>query len=78
MEGALELAEEIFHLPVSLGKPKGVSGLTDIVGNPIYSTAVGLLIYGGRQLSETSLARDSRVSAGVVDRVRSWFTGTDG
>ena len=78
MDGALDLAEEIFHLPVSLGKPQGVAGLSDIVGNPIYSTAVGLLIFGGRQQSESSLARDSRESPGVVDRVRSWFTGTDG
>ena len=40
MEGVVELAEEIFHMPVSIGHPQGVTGLTDIVRNPIYSTAV--------------------------------------
>jgi cell division protein FtsA len=43
MEGAVELAEEIFHMPVRLGVPHGVKGLDDVVRNPIYSTGVGLL-----------------------------------
>nr|MCH9783189.1 cell division protein FtsA [Gammaproteobacteria bacterium] len=43
IEGAAELAEEIFHMPVRLGTPQGVAGLTDVVRNPIYSTSVGLL-----------------------------------
>src|SRR5258705_1896745 len=45
MEGAIELAEEIFHVPVRLGFPQSVRGLADAVKNPIYSTAVGLLLY---------------------------------
>ena len=50
MEGAVELAEEIFHMPVRLGSPQQVQGLKDIVDNPIYSTGVGLLIYGQQEL----------------------------
>ena len=49
MEGVIELAEEIFHMPVRLGAPQNVRGLSDIVNNPIYSTAVGLLIYAMKQ-----------------------------
>src|SRR5271163_4730994 len=45
MEGAIELAEEIFHVPVRLGLPQQVRGLADVVRNPIHSTAVGLLLY---------------------------------
>ena len=45
MEGAIELAEEIFHVPVRLGMPQQVAGLADVVRNPIYSTGVGLLLY---------------------------------
>ena len=44
MEGVVELAEEIFHMPVRLARPAGVYGLPDVINNPIYSTAVGLLI----------------------------------
>jgi cell division protein FtsA len=46
MEGVIELAEEIFHAPVRLGLPQGVSGLVDVVRNPIHSTGVGLLLFG--------------------------------
>ncbi|MES2674336.1 MAG: cell division protein FtsA, partial [Pseudomonadota bacterium] len=42
-------AEEIFHMPVRIGAPQNVRGLSDIVNNPIYSTAVGLLIYAMKQ-----------------------------
>jgi cell division protein FtsA len=49
MEGVVELAEEIFHMPVRLGSPQNIRGLTDIVNNPIYSTGVGLLQYAMKQ-----------------------------
>ena len=50
MEGAVELAEEVFHVPVRLASPQGVSGLSDVVSNPIHATGVGLLQYGLKQL----------------------------
>lgn len=50
MEGAVELAEEVFHVPVRLASPQGVSGLYDVVNNPIHATGVGLLQYGLKQL----------------------------
>jgi cell division protein FtsA len=68
MEGVVELAEEIFHMPVSIGKPKGVTGLTDIVKNPIYSTAVGLLLSGGKQRLEV----DGR-KAGKEGVMGAWY-----
>jgi cell division protein FtsA len=46
IEGLPELAEQRFGLPVRLGQPTGVDGLVDIVSSPIYSTAVGLVLYG--------------------------------
>ena len=45
MEGAVELAEEVFHMPVRLGLPQHVRGLGDVVRNPIHATGVGLLLY---------------------------------
>ena len=45
MEGAIELAEEVFHMPVRLGLPQHVRGLGDVVKNPIHATGVGLLLY---------------------------------
>jgi len=45
-EGLAELAEQRFGLPVRVGRPIGIEGLVDIVSSPIYSTAVGLVLYG--------------------------------
>jgi cell division protein FtsA len=75
IEGAVELAEEIFHMPVSLGKPKNVSGLSDIVRNPIYSTAVGLLQYGAKQQPENIVMPGAAGMEGMMGRVKSWFMG---
>ncbi len=46
VEGFPELTEQRFGLPVRCGQPIGVEGLVDIVSSPIYSTAVGLVLYG--------------------------------
>jgi len=72
MEGVVELAEEIFHMPVSLGIPKHVAGLKDIVRNPVYATGVGLLLYG-KQREEELLIRGRGRSSGLVRRVRRWM-----
>lgn len=76
MDGALELAEEIFQMPVRIGTPQHVSGLTGSVQTPIYATSVGLLLYAHEQDGGT------HVKAPVVNgvqsvwgRMRSWFHG---
>ena len=76
MEGAVELAEEIFHMPVRVGIPQFVSGLSDVVKNPIYSTGVGLLLFGQKQLQNAipGVKFDSSVK-GVWQRMRNWFQG---
>lgn len=75
MEGVAELAEEIFHMPVRIGMPVEVNGLVDIVRNPTYSTAVGLLLYGMRQAQERegSVVREPGIT--LLDRVKSFFGG---
>ncbi|MFT6913818.1 MAG: cell division protein FtsA [Motiliproteus sp.] len=50
IEGAVELAEEIFHMPVRLAKPQGVKGLEDILHSSIYATGVGLLLFAEKEL----------------------------
>ncbi|MCH9026260.1 MAG: cell division protein FtsA [Proteobacteria bacterium] len=76
MEGAIELAEEVFHMPVRLGVPQFVQGLSDVVRNPIYATGVGLLLYGQEALADkaasTPLGGDLR---DVWERMKTWFHG---
>jgi cell division protein FtsA len=76
MEGVIDLAEEIFHMPVRIGSPQTVQGLQDIVRNPIYATSVGLLIYGLQQQGGKRGYGDRLGDgAGLFGRVRSWFQG---
>jgi cell division protein FtsA len=76
MEGVIELAEEIFHMPVRLGTPQNISGLKDIVNNPIYSTGVGLLKYGAKQQREGRSDISSKdANNSWWEGVKSWFNG---
>jgi len=75
IEGAVELAEEIFHMPVRLGLPQGVTGLTDVVKNPIYSTAVGLLLYAQKHEHDVRPPRGTGGQIDWVERFKRWFRG---
>ena len=76
MECVVELAEEIFHMPVRLGLPHSVSGLVDVVRNPIHATGVGLLLFGHEQRKTGSLdALSSGDVNAVWQRMKSWFQG---
>ena len=52
IEGISQLGEEIFQVPVRVGKPKGLIGLSDILKNPVYSTSTGLILYGQKVTEE--------------------------
>lgn len=74
--GAQELAERVFKLPVRIGKPQLVTGLPDIIHNPIYATGVGLLVYGLRQRQNQREVNLSQPSIrGLWSRMKSWFQG---
>lgn len=74
--GAQELAERIFKVPVRIGKPYNVLGMTDIVHNPIYATGVGLLVYGLRQRQNQRDAVIHQPSMkSLWSRMKSWFQG---
>jgi cell division protein FtsA len=73
MEGVIELAEEIFHMPVSLGSPRDVAGLKDIVRNPVYATGVGLLQYGMQQEEERPRRGSGLRPGGAFARLKKWF-----
>lgn len=75
MEGAVELGEEVFHMPVRLGVPQYVTGLADVVRNPIYSTAVGLLLFGHENRSLKLGASLHAGRRGLLTRMKSWLHG---
>ncbi|MEM7294133.1 MAG: cell division protein FtsA [Pseudomonadota bacterium] len=74
MEGVVELAEEVFHMPVRLGVPQYVSGLADVVRNPIHATGVGLLLFGVNNDSDSAFdGRDADNKSGILKRMKEWF-----
>ena len=73
MEGVVELAEEIFHMPVRIGYPQTIKGLTDIIRNPIYATGAGLLQYGITHADDIgSTARAANTGESLFGRVKAW------
>jgi cell division protein FtsA len=76
MRGMVELGEEIFHMPVRLGMPRYVGGLSEVVGNPRYATGVGLALMGKQQVE---LHLQGQLESNSVERVfekmKSWFQG---
>lgn len=73
MRGMVELAEEIFHLPVRVGVPAYVGNLSDVLRSPRYATAMGLLMEGIAQRKRGMLVRDTRTFKQVMGRMKSWF-----
>lgn len=76
IDGLVDLAEEVFHMPVRLGVPQYVTGLVDVVRNPIHATGVGLLLFGHRN----EVAREHKKSSNtgfstVLGRMKNWFQG---
>ena len=74
MEGAVEFAEEIFQMPVRVGEPLFIKGLSEYVEDPTFATAIGLLQYGKEHIAAKTAAK-SKTSEGVWERIQSWFKG---
>ena len=77
MKGVLQLAEEVFRMPVRLGLPQSVhGGLKDVVCNPIHATGVGLLQYTLQQQKDDLQADITFESSanGIFSKMKQWFS----
>jgi cell division protein FtsA len=74
IEGVVELAEEVFHMPVRLGVPQHVTGLVDVVRNPIHATGVGLLLFGQQShLNPRIESVEVQTQRSMFVRMKAWF-----
>ncbi len=73
MPGMIELGEEVFHMPVRLGIPKYYGALADVVQNPRFATACGLLMEAQVQRKRGLKVRETSNARQVLGRMRSWF-----
>ncbi|TDI75672.1 MAG: cell division protein FtsA [Betaproteobacteria bacterium] len=76
LQGMVELAEEIFHMPVRMGLPLYRGSLEEVVRTPRFSTGVGLIIAGMQQLRHHQHVRSQGNSfKQVLERMGNWFQG---
>ncbi|MDX9700525.1 MAG: cell division protein FtsA [Rhodocyclaceae bacterium] len=73
MPGMEELGESVFHMPVRVGTPSYQGGLADVVCQPYYSAAMGLVMEGMTQRRRGLMTRDTRSMRMMLARIKSWF-----
>ena len=76
MLGAAQLGEDIFRFPVRVGVPTNVSGMQDVIKNPIFSTGIGLLLYGHKLQCQQRVKSGTMYGVkGLFGRIKNWFQG---
>ncbi len=74
MRGMVELAEEVFHMPVRIGVPEYIGGFSERVRNPRFATGVGLLLAGLEKHEIDEAARIQGASfKQILERMKTWF-----
>lgn len=74
LDGVTEIAESIFNVPTRMGRPTGITGLVDVVNNPMYATGVGLVLYGAKNQSNNKFRiRDANIFNRVMFRMKRWL-----
>ena len=73
LEGMSEIAESVFEQNVRIGCPQGISGLVDVVNNPMYATGVGLVVYGAKHQDKKKFRiRDNNIFNRIMRRMKAW------
>lgn len=77
VNGAIELAELCFEMPVRKGYAHHVAGLAEATENPSFATSVGLLLHGFQQQYDARYAVPTmnEKNRGMWMRMREWFQG---
>jgi len=76
LKGIRNLGRDVLGMPVRVGQPSGIIGLTDTVSRPAYATSVGLLLWArGRESATISSVSSSAGTRWRPDtgRVTRWL-----
>ena len=74
LPGMAELGEQIFNMPVRVGSPRDLGGLTDVVNSPAFATGVGLVRYGCKNMQARNFSiGQENIFSKVVRRMKEWF-----
>jgi cell division protein FtsA len=73
LDGMLELSEEVLGMPVRQGLPRGIRGLPEELSHPVYSTVVGLALFGSEEVGNPKkLSGKTNNSQSFLNRILSW------
>ena len=72
LDGCAELAEEVFGMPVTVGRPRGITGLVGSVKDPLYATGVGLVLFGLHHRNRALMSEDNDFFDSIVGRMKKW------
>jgi cell division protein FtsA len=75
MEGVVELAEEMLQMPVRVGVPQHVTGLGEVVNNPVHATGVGLLLMGSQIEHPRRPVIPTGRAGSFFKRIKEWYRG---
>lgn len=75
MQGMDVMAENILELPVRIGNPRGIGGITDIVCTPMYATGVGLVLYGAKEIIAEQKFSNAGVFEGITTKIKELVRG---
>ena len=71
LPGIEELGEQVFEMPVRVGRPNGVGGLVDVVSSPMFATGVGLVLWGRKNYFRRGFrVRDNNLFHKIWDRIK--------
>jgi len=73
MEGMDVMAEHILELPVRIGSPEGLGGLTKDICSPVYATGIGLMLFGAQESMMDQPLHESSMMSGITSRMKGWF-----
>jgi len=74
LDGITDIGERILDLPVRVGYPNSVGGLSEIVKSPMYATAVGLLLFGRTHTPDSSYQKkNGTIFTKLTHGIKNWF-----
>lgn len=73
MQGMDAMAENILELPVRIGSPAVPRGIEDDISNPAFASAIGLVIYGAKEIVKSGEMNNGSIITGVKTRMKDWF-----
>ncbi len=75
LDHIVDLAEQIFDLPVRIGYPRGINEGPESINSPQHATGVGLVIYASKHASGKKWrVPGKKALGGVVGWMKSWFS----